>query len=445
MFNLMVCRKSYRKEWDELISKAKCEGITPYNLGKELFQDDYRKIYKKELPICRCLYEDLQEAYNELSKHSLLNELQKTNESVTTETDIETARHNQIDGEIGFEIKPFTLVDERESDEMKKFIKRPAGYTAQQYEILDKVNEGLTEEEIKKELHLYGPQFYHAKRMMVDEDATGVEFEPEENRPAPDAAPKKEKKQEVEQQAKPGNLLTMVIELPVRVINGKKHSDKLDTVVDMLNEGKSLSEIHNQLNLPYGVLGRYMKCIEHFEDKKPLSVEDEEKPINLKQIQLIDTSVEESLTSLEEELEEQFNETLKHDVEKAVEEVEIASNWSIDEWYAPIMVEPPTDKPVPAPVKQSVPMFEWLDDQWIDIGGTCYRMNVGFSIMDGDKHVKFGTSIFIESVENGVKRPYMMSVQQFLRFTESRYSYWIAQTVDRAMYEAHKIRMMNDV
>lgn len=77
MFNLMVCRKSYRKEWDELISKAKCEGITPYNLGKELFQDEYRKIYKKELPICRCLYEDLQEAYNELSKHSLLNELQK--------------------------------------------------------------------------------------------------------------------------------------------------------------------------------------------------------------------------------------------------------------------------------------------------------------------------------------------------------------------------------
>lgn len=122
MFNLMVCRKSYRKEWDELISKAKCEGITPYNLGKELFQDEYRKIYKKELPICRCLYEDLQEAYNELSKHSLLNELQKTNESVTTETDIETARHNQIDGEIGFEIKPFTLVDERESDEMKNLL-----------------------------------------------------------------------------------------------------------------------------------------------------------------------------------------------------------------------------------------------------------------------------------------------------------------------------------
>ena len=64
----------------------------------------------------------------------------------TTETDIETIRHKQVDGEIGFEIKPLTLVDEREIDDMKKFIKRPAGYTAQQYEILDKVNEGLTEE-----------------------------------------------------------------------------------------------------------------------------------------------------------------------------------------------------------------------------------------------------------------------------------------------------------
>lgn len=420
----MVCRKSYRTEWDELILKAKDEGITPYNLGKELFQDEYRKIYSKKLPICRCLYEDLQEAYNKLSEHSLLKELQTDNEYATTETNIESVRHNQVDGEIGFEIKPFNLIEESESDDMKKFKKRDTGYSFQQYQILDMVNEGKSEEQIKKELGLKGPQLYHAVRMMADENEKGIEFEPAENRP-------------VDNTKKVGKLLSTEIKLPVRIINdGKERAESLNKFVELLNQGKTIKEIHYELSLPYGAISKFMNYIE--------SVPENNEP-KIGTFKLSDDSEEtktDNETELNKEIEEteQFSETLKEEVSNAVEQVE-SMEWNIDDWYAPIMVEPPTDKPIPAPVKQCTPLFEWLDNNWICIGETCYKLNVKFSIMDGDKHAKNGTSIFVESVENGSSRPYMMSVPQFLRFTESRYKYWIDMTIERRYYDAHKARM----
>lgn len=58
-------KSDYRKQWDALLDKAAKKGISMYNLGRAVFGvKHYRDVYNKNISICRCMYEDLLEAYS---------------------------------------------------------------------------------------------------------------------------------------------------------------------------------------------------------------------------------------------------------------------------------------------------------------------------------------------------------------------------------------------
>lgn len=105
-------RKSYKKEWDEVLKQFDSFGISGYSVGTKLFgKNNYRQIYANDLKVCRCMYEDLLSIVEECKKENARKEeerkqkeeerKQKEEKENLPEMKLDT----HVDGEIGFDDK----------------------------------------------------------------------------------------------------------------------------------------------------------------------------------------------------------------------------------------------------------------------------------------------------------------------------------------------------
>lgn len=522
--------KRFNKEWFELIEKAKSEGLSCYMLGKAVFPNNYRRIYRTDLLVTQAMYESLLKAYEEQSENSLLKSLQEDIDVVLFNTPDEV-RNQQIDGEIGLEFKPF--VDDESEYDMKILPQRKKPYSELQLKILEMFNEGKTDKEIHNILKAPGASVAFVKKNMYDE---GGQPQPKH--------PRKRDKVKVSVRGaylKKGTVLKIKRSFTAKNIklleDVNELTKKSDVYIDDLTEkygtsvGLLVRAFSEHLYLKDG--SRYIDEInkkkiqekptaeneaakelieetkESFVKAKGQIISQEEAPVVVENLKNIDKTVmldmdetmseepyteadkdkvlnkeeqntpqtvEEVVESLktptivpivEKETEHELSATLPvHDheitdfeqiegitnyellqeIKKLKNEIELLKvssttnvsqtiNYNFAELFAPICYEPSTDKPFPAPVKQSTVMFERLGDMFVAVGDICYQMNVKFDVMDGPKSVNVGSSLMIIDVRNGTPFKYVLTVSQFNRFKDTDTAkHWFANRYPREMF-----------
>lgn len=456
-------KNDYSKEWYALLEKANSEGITSYMLGKALFKDNYRKIYRTNLVVSHSMYDDLVNAYNEQTTNSVLKMLQDVEDEVFDTP--EEIRSKQIDGEIGMEFKPFVFDKESEKD-MKVLPKRKKPYTELQFKILGMINDGKSNQEIYHKLKAPGSSIAFVRNCMIDENDENNVFKPTKR-------VKKDKPSHKKVSLKGGYFKKGCV-----LQDKKSYSDKMHSLIASVNElikkkDVYIDDIISEYGVSYGMIARaFSECL-ILKDGTPYINElqkDLELPVEIKESD--EESDIETNASLEHEKNnvEKLVETLKEPVsesvipEKDVDEetydeflnTECKENNDVDfvgyeknnsyitppeefdleEWLAPICYEPPQDKPFPAPVKPIVTMFERLGEQILAVGDTVYKMNIKFDVMDGPKSVNIGSSLMLCDVRNGNPFKYILTVSQFNRFKDSKMAEtWFSTIISRNLYK----------
>ena len=468
----------YSKEWYALLEKANSEGITSYMLGKALFKDNYRKIYRSNLVVSYAMYEKLVQAYKEQSENSLLRMLQDVEEEVFDTP--EEVRSKQIDGEIGMEFKPFVFDEESEKD-MKVLPPRNKPYTELQLNIAAMVNDNKTNQEIYHKTKAPGSSIAYIRNIMIDEEEL-----PNITKPIV-VHRKRNKKDKDTEKGKPSrkkvSLKGGFFQKGCILKDKKSYSEKMHglikTVNEKINEENVLIDpVIEKYGVSYGMIVRAFpehlllkdgkRYLDEVQSDIPMPVEITESETTEK----VDESVKDNLGTTAsdkkdtvEELAESLKEPVSESVisEKSVENetydeflledkkeiegtfvgyekfntyVTPSKDFDLEEWLAPICYEPPQDKPFPAPVKPIVPMFERLGEQILAVGDTVYRLNIKFDVMDGPRSVNLGSSLMLCDVRNGNPFKYILTVAQFNRFKDSQLAaHWFATRIPRELYK----------